>query len=167
MIKGRWCNRIGYSKTTLSSTCLISRGYRIAATHSRCTVGGHTTTLLKCCPPSRVPLNTSYRTYQSLSRPSEPSSPSQPTKNPSPASTLAQVDLGSQTVHISNAAQRTKDWKIIKKLLINIWPPNDWGVRGRVVLGMGLLIAGKVGCRCVRRSVLSYIDCLHILVAEC
>lgn len=26
----------------------------------------------------------------------------------------------------------------------HVWPKNDWGTRGRVVLGFGLLIAGKV-----------------------
>ncbi|KAF8514884.1 P-loop containing nucleoside triphosphate hydrolase protein [Hysterangium stoloniferum] len=45
---------------------------------------------------------------------------------------------------ISTKEQRRKDWAIIKRLLIHIWPPNDWGVKGRVLFGLGLLVSGKV-----------------------
>jgi ABC transporter ATM len=45
---------------------------------------------------------------------------------------------------ISTREQRRKDWVIIKRLLVHIWPPNDWGVKGRVLLGLGLLVVGKV-----------------------
>jgi ABC transporter ATM len=40
--------------------------------------------------------------------------------------------------------QRRKDWMIVKRLMSHVWPKDDWGTRGRVVLGFGLLIAGKV-----------------------
>ncbi|KAL5504325.1 ATM1 [Sanghuangporus vaninii] len=46
--------------------------------------------------------------------------------------------------HLTNAEQRRKDWAIIKRLLVHIWPPGDWNVRSRVLLGFGLLIGGKV-----------------------
>jgi ABC transporter ATM len=42
--------------------------------------------------------------------------------------------------------QRRKDWIIVKRLMSHVWPKDDWGTRGRVVLGFGLLIAGKVWC---------------------
>ena len=45
---------------------------------------------------------------------------------------------------ISNAEQRRRDWSIVRRLLVHIWPKDDWGTRGRVVLGVGLLICGKV-----------------------
>ena len=40
--------------------------------------------------------------------------------------------------------QRKKDWLVVRKLLENVWPKNDWGTRGRVILGFALLISGKV-----------------------
>ena len=55
------------------------------------------------------------------------------------------ADLGSET-DISQEEQRRKDWAIIKRLLINIWPPGDWNAKSRVILGFGFLIAGKVCC---------------------
>ena len=45
---------------------------------------------------------------------------------------------------VSNAEQRRRDWSIVRRLLVHIWPKDDWGTRGRVVLGVGLLICGKV-----------------------
>lgn len=53
-------------------------------------------------------------------------------------------DLGSEK-NLNVADQRRKDWEIVKRLLVNIWPPGDWGVRSRVLLGFGLLVGGKVG----------------------
>ena len=55
--------------------------------------------------------------------------------------TTSKSELGG--INISVKEQRQKDWKIIKNLLVNIWPANDWGVKGRVVLGLGLLIGAK------------------------
>lgn len=45
---------------------------------------------------------------------------------------------------ISNAEQRRRDWSIVRRLLVHIWPKDDWATRGRVVLGVGLLICGKL-----------------------
>ena len=39
--------------------------------------------------------------------------------------------------------QRKKDWSIMRKMMEHMWP-QDWGVRSRVVLGLGLLVGGKV-----------------------
>lgn len=47
-------------------------------------------------------------------------------------------------VHISLKQQRKNDWEIIKRLSGNLWPKDDWSTRGRVVVGMGFLVAGKV-----------------------
>lgn len=32
----------------------------------------------------------------------------------------------------------------MKKLLLNVWPKNDWRTRGAVLLGFAFLITGKV-----------------------
>jgi hypothetical protein len=45
---------------------------------------------------------------------------------------------------VSQAEQRRTDWSVIRKLLQHVWPRNDWYTRGRVLLGFGLLISGKV-----------------------
>ncbi len=70
-------------------------------------------------------------------------SPPLPVTKP-PAKPTPVQDLGGDSIHVSQAEQRKKDWKIIRLLLTNIWPPNDWGTRGRVIFGFGLLISGKV-----------------------
>jgi hypothetical protein len=62
--------------------------------------------------------------------------PDSPPKQPS--------NLGSETEMVSQAEQRRVDWTVTKRLLENVWPRNDWKTRGTVVLGFGLLIAGKV-----------------------
>ncbi|KAF8580573.1 P-loop containing nucleoside triphosphate hydrolase protein [Ramaria rubella] len=112
--------------------------------------------------PLRPPLNTSIsstilrRNYQHLSQ--QPQSPITPSSSPqkSPPSSPQQqahahapgasVDSSSRLPErdISTSEQRRKDWVIIKRLLVHIWPPNDWGVRGRVLFGLGLLLLGKV-----------------------
>jgi len=48
-------------------------------------------------------------------------------------------------VNFAIQEQRKKDWSIIRKMMEHIWP-RDWGVRSRVVLGLGLLVGGKVNC---------------------
>ena len=59
------------------------------------------------------------------------------------ASESPQPTLTSKTT-ISNAEQRRRDWSIVRRLAVHIWPKDDWVTRGRVVLGVGLLIGGKV-----------------------
>ncbi|KAG2149046.1 P-loop containing nucleoside triphosphate hydrolase protein [Suillus bovinus] len=51
-------------------------------------------------------------------------------------STSKSVDSDNVTVK----EQRRKDWMIVKRLMSHVWPKDDWGTRGRVVLGFGLLI---------------------------
>ncbi|KAG1722225.1 P-loop containing nucleoside triphosphate hydrolase protein [Suillus paluster] len=45
---------------------------------------------------------------------------------------------------------------------LTVWPKNDWGTRGRVVLGFGLLIAGKVLNVQVPQLFKSVIDALNL-----
>ena len=42
------------------------------------------------------------------------------------------------------AEQRRSDWGITKRLLVNVWPKNDWKTRSTVLLGLGLLVSSKV-----------------------
>ena len=49
-----------------------------------------------------------------------------------------------EKVPLSRKEQRHRDVKIIKQLLPNIWPKGDNSTKTRVVLAVGLLIAGKV-----------------------
>ena len=42
------------------------------------------------------------------------------------------------------AEQRRSDWGITKRLLVNVWPKNDWKTRWIVILGFGLLVSSKV-----------------------
>ena len=44
----------------------------------------------------------------------------------------------------SNAQQRRMDWKIVKRLMVNVWPKNDWKTRLTVLLGFFLLVSAKV-----------------------
>jgi hypothetical protein len=46
-------------------------------------------------------------------------------------------------VEVTVKEQRKKDWSIMRKMMEHMWP-QDWGVRSRVVLGLGLLVGGKV-----------------------
>lgn len=78
--------------------------------------------------------------YNSQQAPQATKTPTVTPSKPPPAS----PSPASHTVHVSQAEQRRKDWSIVKKLAENIWPKNDWSTRGRVILGLGLLITGKL-----------------------
>ena len=85
---------------------------------------------------------------ETSTRPGTPHSPPQPplASQPSSASTDAAktaAELGSEK-NLTNAEQRRKDLAIIRRLMVNIWPPGDWNTKSRVLLGFGLLVAGKV-----------------------
>lgn len=47
-------------------------------------------------------------------------------------------------VEVTEKEQSRRDWEIIKKLIPNIWPKNDWGTKTRVLVAVGLLVGGKV-----------------------
>lgn len=86
-------------------------------------------------PPSKPPPSTSSK-----------DAPTSPTVQADSALKTAQ-SIGSDTKHLTPAEQRRKDWAIIRRLAVNIWPANDWRTRSRVLLGLGLLVAGKVRTR--------------------
>ena len=94
-------------------------------------VGPHSSFYL---PPRPVPLNSrAFRHFaQQENEKSVPTAPAQV------------VPTTPKAVIVSNAEQRRRDWAIVRRLAVHIWPKNDWGTRGRVVLGVGLLVSGKV-----------------------
>ncbi|KAM0791593.1 Iron-sulfur clusters transporter atm1, mitochondrial [Microbotryomycetes sp. NB124-2] len=59
---------------------------------------------------------------------------------------VKQLDKGdvSQVAQVSDKEQTRKDWEIIKTLLPNVWPKNDWGTKTRVLVALGLLVGGKL-----------------------
>ena len=73
------------------------------------------------------------RLFGHLAGPKEPPKAEQPKSEPKPP-----VD------NPTRAEQRRTDWTIIKKLLTNVWPKNDWKTRGTVLFGFVLLITAKV-----------------------
>ncbi|EJD07002.1 iron-sulfur clusters transporter ATM1 [Fomitiporia mediterranea MF3/22] len=74
-------------------------------------------------------------------------------------------DLGAEK-QLTVAQQRKKDWAIIKKLLVNIWPQGDWNVRSRVLFGFGLLVAGKVLNVQVPLLFKNIIDALNVEITQ-
>ncbi|KAH6913480.1 iron-sulfur clusters transporter ATM1 [Coprinopsis sp. MPI-PUGE-AT-0042] len=44
----------------------------------------------------------------------------------------------------TKSEQRRSDWAIIKRLMTNVWPKNDWRTRGTVLFGFILLVSAKV-----------------------
>lgn len=53
----------------------------------------------------------------------------------------------SAELEITEKEQSRRDWEIIKKLIPNIWPKDDWGTKTRVLVAVGLLVGGKVSQR--------------------
>lgn len=47
----------------------------------------------------------------------------------------------------TQAEQRRIDWGIVKRLMVNVWPKNDWRTRLTVLGGFALLVSAKV-CIC-------------------
>jgi len=86
--------------------------------------------------PAR-PASRHWRAFRHLSQ--------QPNSSPQSAATRKSPPAPSTVAtSISNAEQRRRDWAIVRRLAVHIWPKGDWGTRGRVVLGVGMLISGKV-----------------------
>lgn len=80
--------------------------------------------------------------------------------NDAPATTSVSKSVDSDNVTVKE--QRRKDWIIVKRLMSHVWPKDDWGTRGRVVFGFGLLIAGKVLNVQVPQLFKSVIDALNL-----
>lgn len=86
------------------------------------------------------PINLSIRNYQNLAP--EPPKVTTSTKPPTPLP--GPKAPGGDPENPTQSEQRKKDWRIIWKLMENVWPKNDWSTRGRVLFGLALLVGGKV-----------------------
>lgn len=109
---------------------------------------GQTSTFAPQRRPSLYPRDATqspaFRRQKTSTAAKPPSSHATKPASPAAVDVTAKVDLGSDAKHLTRAEQREKDWAILKRLTVNIWPPNDWGVKARVLGGLGLLLAAKV-----------------------
>ncbi|KAF8150119.1 P-loop containing nucleoside triphosphate hydrolase protein [Crassisporium funariophilum] len=81
-----------------------------------------------------------------VSSPLPPPTPGSPTPAVSPTSAVKSKpsDFPTKDGIPTQAEQRRSDWGIIKRLLVNVWPKNDWKTRWTVLLGFALLVGAKV-----------------------
>ena len=98
-----------------------------------------------CLPPRHVEPRP-WRLFRHLAAQDAKSTPQSSTTAAAPAAGVNESPKPTPTskATVSNAEQRRRDWAIVRRLLVHIWPKDDWATRGRVVLGVGLLISGKV-----------------------
>ncbi|TCD61866.1 Iron-sulfur clusters transporter atm1, mitochondrial [Steccherinum ochraceum] len=95
-----------------------------------------------------------------------PKPPTEATPAPAPAPAPKPPQTLSEEAHTTQAEQRKKDWNIIKTLAKNLWPKNDWSTRGRVIFGIGLLVAGKLLNVQVPLIFKSIVDALNLPVTS-
>lgn len=83
------------------------------------------------------------RTFQHMSRPAYTSKFS--TNTPRSSTLNPKDSISKPESEIPTAAeQRRTDWTIAKRLIINVWPKNDWKTRLTVIFGFLLLVIAKV-----------------------
>ncbi|KAG6878891.1 hypothetical protein C0992_006828 [Termitomyces sp. T32_za158] len=109
---------------------------------------------IRCRPALEAPCR---RTFQHLAP--KPDIPT-PTKPPTPNAKDTKSDIP------TSKEQRRIDWTILKRLLVNVWPKNDWKTRITVLFGFGLLIGGKVLNVQVPLVFKSVIDALNVDIAS-
>ncbi|KAJ3912781.1 P-loop containing nucleoside triphosphate hydrolase protein [Lentinula edodes] len=81
-----------------------------------------------------------HRFFQNLAPEDRPKPPRNGPASTSTADTLNPLEQP----QITAAQERRSNWRIIKNLMVNVWPKNDWKTRGTVILGFAFLISGKV-----------------------
>ncbi|KAK0194000.1 P-loop containing nucleoside triphosphate hydrolase protein [Armillaria mellea] len=86
----------------------------------------------------------------------------QPAKGPNSATPKPVPNSDNE---VTVAQQRKSDWNIVKRLMENVWPKNDWKTRATVVLGFGLLISGKLLNVQVPLIFKSVVDALNVDIA--
>jgi len=120
-------------------------------------------TTLLCCTHSFRPRHPAFGLCRAFLLPSP-----QPTKSrffghlPRDSATTANPkpnkegkEPSKEEIHLpTKAEQRRSDWTIIKQLLSNVWPKNDWHTRGTVLFGFVMLISAKarIYIRCLGDS---------------
>ena len=94
------------------------------------------------CLPPRLPVPHRCRPFRHFAPQEAKSAPQSSTDGV--AASKSAPPTSKSKAPITNAEQRRRDWSIVRRLAVHIWPKDDWATRGRVVLGVGLLICGKV-----------------------
>ncbi|KAF9001584.1 P-loop containing nucleoside triphosphate hydrolase protein [Cyathus striatus] len=77
-----------------------------------------------------------------------------------------QVDPTQSNYIPTKAEQRRTDWHIIKKLMVNVWPKDDWKTRATVIMGFVLLISAKLLNVQVPQLFKNVIDSLNLDLAS-
>ncbi|KAF7967137.1 hypothetical protein HWV62_35698 [Athelia sp. TMB] len=98
-----------------------------------------------------------------LSQSSEPNAAKAPSSTP--ATPPAPVKPSPKAENPTQSEQRKQDWRMIWRLLENVWPKNDWNTRGRVIFGLSLLVAGKLLNVQVPQIFKNVIDALNVDIA--
>ncbi|CAA7269539.1 unnamed protein product [Cyclocybe aegerita] len=96
------------------------------------------------------------------STPKTPSPASQPPLQVPPKPPPKSNDFASKTDIPTQAEQRRTDWAITKRLMMNVWPKNDWKTRLTVLFGFCLLVTAKVLNVQVPQIFKSVIDSLNV-----
>ncbi len=97
--------------------------------------------------PSLKPHSTEHSAAHATASPA--SLPGTPQTSPAqPPATTPPKAGATGDVHkpedVTDKEQSRRDWEIIKTLIPNIWPKNDWNTKTRVLVALGLLVGGKV-----------------------
>lgn len=85
----------------------------------------------------------SMRTFRHLAQSPEPKADKE-APSTSPTSAKPPPTKPTDEPPPTAAQQRRTDWTIIKRLMVNVWPKNDWKTRSIVLFGFVLLVAAKV-----------------------
>ncbi|EKM58666.1 uncharacterized protein PHACADRAFT_117756 [Phanerochaete carnosa HHB-10118-sp] len=113
-----------------------------------------------------------FRSFQHLAQNTDKEAPKQTLKGTAgttskpPAEPSPPKAAPDDAVHITVKQQRKNDWEIVKRLSGNLWPKDDWSTKARVVVGMSLLVAGKVLNVQVPLLFKNIIDSLNIPVTD-
>lgn len=86
-----------------------------------------------------------------------------PKQSPPP---LQQPSQPLQSPELSVRSQRRQDIEIVRKMLPNVWPKDDRGTKTRVVIALGLLVAGKLLNVQVPYYFKSIVDSLNIPIQD-
>ncbi|KDR75979.1 hypothetical protein GALMADRAFT_247174 [Galerina marginata CBS 339.88] len=156
----------GFDARLLHSHSCVSRGFTPKSLDSR--------SFQHMAPPPEEPSSPASSKAKAGSLNSVPQPPSPPSQAAPPTSTSSTSLLtSSQTPpspassdHPTNAQQRRTDWSIIKRLMVNVWPKNDWKTRTTVLGGFGLLVAAKVLNVQVPQIFKAVVDALNVDITQ-
>ncbi|KDQ53228.1 hypothetical protein JAAARDRAFT_39603 [Jaapia argillacea MUCL 33604] len=139
---------------------------RLRPTHSCASLCASRTPQIVSIGKRSVPVSLVSRAYQNLASQSPKPSNTEEVSTSKPTDPKKPTPNEKGDTHPTQAEQRRVDWNIIKKLSRELWPPNDWSVRGRVLFGIGCLVFGKLLNVQVPLLFKNIIDALNIDIAD-